>query len=65
MTTLPDDVERAVNELRAEIDRLVAGKWDQPANAAAARILRSLAESVVLSARKLKESVTQSTHPNA
>ena len=48
--------------LKAEIDRLLTRKWDEADNAAVAKGLRSQAENVVLSEKKLKEAVTQNTY---
>jgi hypothetical protein len=60
--SLPTDVDREVEALQAEIERLVAGRWDLTENTAGSKKLRSQARCVVLAAQKVEEAVKQTTY---
>lgn len=60
--SLPNDVQSEVNALRAEIERLVEGRWEHAENTAGANMLRSQAKRIVLAAQKVEQAVKQSTY---
>ncbi len=59
---IPADVQSDIDALRAEIEKLAAGRWDQKANSTGSKQLRSLAKGIVLTAKKVEEAVKRTTH---
>ena len=59
---IPAEVQSEIDALRAEIEELVAGPWDQTKNTAGGKALRSRAKDVISTAKKLEEAVKRNTY---
>jgi len=59
---IPAEVHSEIDALRADIEKLAAGPWDQAKNSTGAKALRSRAKDVISTAKKLEEAVKRNVH---